>query len=243
MAEWLVDASGNRHNQTYVKGFVDISGSDLSGNALTVRNGNINLPNSSISSSAIAPAFLVLDAYTDSVVSTDKLEDLNWVVNGTTDILNDTRAMHSKWIRSGGTYYYNCFTLNLKPGVYIVTFLWDSTGNNEVWMGCDIDNSGDFNDSEISFMRRTIGEMTTNSRTLVLPNNRNFHIISYDITAFNTTSGYYPQITIHRIGEATITSNVDQALTPPVNFDGYQTRLAQNAVTTVTTDISGTIVF
>ena len=54
MAEWLVDASANRHLQTYVKGFMDISGSDLSGNALTVRNGNVSLPNSSISSFAIS---------------------------------------------------------------------------------------------------------------------------------------------------------------------------------------------
>ena len=54
MAEWLVDASGNRHNQTYVQGFVDISGSDLSGNAITVRNGNVSLPSSSISSYAIS---------------------------------------------------------------------------------------------------------------------------------------------------------------------------------------------
>ena len=45
MVEWLADTTANRHKQTYVKGFIDISGSDLSGNALTVRNGNVSVNN------------------------------------------------------------------------------------------------------------------------------------------------------------------------------------------------------
>ena len=43
MAEWLVDLSANGHKQAYLQGFLDISGSDLTGNALTVRHGNFNV--------------------------------------------------------------------------------------------------------------------------------------------------------------------------------------------------------
>ena len=43
MAEWLVDLSANRQKQTYLQGFLDISGSDVGGNTLTVRHGNFNV--------------------------------------------------------------------------------------------------------------------------------------------------------------------------------------------------------
>lgn len=49
MAEWLVDASANRHKQSYIKGFLDISGGDV-----TVRHGNVNVVDSNVFAESIS---------------------------------------------------------------------------------------------------------------------------------------------------------------------------------------------
>jgi hypothetical protein len=49
MAEWLVDASANRHIQSYIKGFLDISGGDV-----TVRHGNVNVVDGNVFAESIS---------------------------------------------------------------------------------------------------------------------------------------------------------------------------------------------
>jgi hypothetical protein len=43
MSNWLTDTTANRQKQTYLQGFLDISGSDVSGNALKVCDGNVDI--------------------------------------------------------------------------------------------------------------------------------------------------------------------------------------------------------
>lgn len=52
MSSWLTDPSANRHNQSYIQGFLDISGGDV-----TVRHGNVNVVNGNV----FAESMSVLD--------------------------------------------------------------------------------------------------------------------------------------------------------------------------------------
>lgn len=52
MSSWLSDASANRHKQSYIQGFLDISGGDV-----TVRHGNVNV----VDGNVFAESLSVLD--------------------------------------------------------------------------------------------------------------------------------------------------------------------------------------
>jgi hypothetical protein len=108
MAEWLVDASANRHNQTYVKGFLDVSGSDLSGNALTVRNGNVSL--STINGFPVEGPYIVIGAKRGSNLGNQNFNTLftdGWVMSN----FNTTIKLHSN----------NTICILLSQGLWVVS--------------------------------------------------------------------------------------------------------------------------
>ena len=149
MAEWLVDASANRHNQTYVKGFLDVSGSDLSGNALTVRNGNLSLPNNSISSSAVVREVMLLISTGSG--STLDLGDLEWDIYGSVNMLADTQAIRSYGTGSqvyNGNHTVSALTMLFNAGVYKVTISGRrGETTDEFALAFDLDN-----DNVIAYM-------------------------------------------------------------------------------------------
>ena len=144
MAEWLVDSSGNRHTQTYVQGFVDISGSDLSGNALIVRNGNLSLPNNSISSSAISggvrPDFMLFQSQASGGTNGLDFRNMAFDVHGTANFLADNRMYKWGGTRNGVNAHWNI--LNFNPGFYRVSVTGRFYSASSFSFGFDTDGDG-----------------------------------------------------------------------------------------------------
>ena len=145
MAEWLVDASANRHNQTYVKGFIDISGSDLSGNALTVRNGTISVPNNSISSYAISGGlghdYMLFESQDTGSGTAINFYDMAFNVYGTANFLANNTMYKWTGSKNGVSTYWNI--LNFNPGVYRVTITGRFASADTMSIGFDTDADGD----------------------------------------------------------------------------------------------------
>ena len=145
MAEWLVDASANRHNQTYVKGFLDVSGSDLSGNALTVRNGNLSLPNNSISSFAISGGlghdYMLFESQDTGSSTAINFYDVAFNVYGTANFLANNTMYKWYGAKNGVSTYWNI--LNFNPGVYRVTITGRFATADSMSFGFDTDADGD----------------------------------------------------------------------------------------------------
>jgi len=145
MAEWLVDSSANRHKQTYVQGFMDISGSDLSGNALTVRNGNVNLPNSSISSFAISGGlghdYMLFESQDVGSSSAVNFQNMAFDVYGTANFLASNTMYKWNGSKNGVNAYWNI--LNFNPGLYRVSITCRFNSYDSMSIGFDTDGDGD----------------------------------------------------------------------------------------------------
>jgi hypothetical protein len=215
MAEWLVDASANRHNQTYIQGFLDISGSDLSGNSLTVRNGTISVPNNSIPSSAVVREVMLLDAVTAGthINTTSNMYNLEWKVYGSVNFFADTSAKRCLLYHTTLNRHYYCISINLKPGVYKVTVTAEMT-EHLTW-GFDNDHSGKFlwpNQSGTEDGDWNIPDPTIVITTPVL-SNTNFHLCLRDVGTFRSINNYDAQVLFERIGTVPNSSGqTDQAL-------------------------------
>lgn len=144
MAEWLVDSSANRHKQTYLQGFMDISGSDVSGNALTVRSGNISLPNNSIPSSAISggvrPDFMLFQSQASGTTNGLDFRDMAFDVYGTANFLADNRMYKWGGTRNGVNTHWNI--LNFNPGFYRVSITGRFHTASSFSLGFDTDADG-----------------------------------------------------------------------------------------------------
>ena len=143
MVEWLVDTTANRHKQTYVKGFIDISGGDLSGNALTVRNGNVSLPNSSISSYAISGGlghdYMLFESQDTGSSSPITFDAITYNVYGTANFLADNTMYKWSGTRNVPSYW-NILSFN--PGLYRVTMTGRWGQQDSMSMGFDTDGDG-----------------------------------------------------------------------------------------------------
>jgi hypothetical protein len=209
MAEWLVDASGNRHNQTYVNGFVDISGSDLSGNALTVRNGNLSLPNSSISSFAISGGighdYMLFESQDTGSTSVINFYDMAFNVYGTANFLADNRMYKWNGSKNGVGTHWNI--LNFNPGFYRVTLTgrFNNTGNH-MSFGFDTDADGSISYpngfTEEGNALNTSDDMSFTYTVLYkVQSVQNFNIITRNLVTVYSYNGLgYVQLLVERLG-------------------------------------------
>lgn len=208
MAEWLVDASANRHNQTYVKGFLDISGSDLSGNALTVRNGTISVPNNSIPSSAVVREFMLLTS-TGSGSSLD-IGDLEWDIYGSVNMFANPQVIHSYGTGSqvyNGNHTVNALSMLFNPGVYKITISGRrGSQTDEMAFGFDIDNDdliGYMTGNEEAAGGLTLGsagEAVTHTATFIVPHVANFHWVERQYNTWDDYNQKRVQVIFERIG-------------------------------------------
>ena len=144
MAEWLVDSSANRHKQTYLQGFMDISGGDLSGNALTVRNGNVSLPNSSISSYAISGGlghdYMLFESQDVGSTTAVNFYNMAFDVYGTANFLASNTMYKWTGSKNGVNAYWNI--LNFNPGLYRVSITTRFSSYDSMSFGFDTDGDG-----------------------------------------------------------------------------------------------------
>lgn len=207
MAEWLVDASGNRHNQTYVQGFVDISGSDLSGNALTVRNGNVSLPSSSISSYAISGGlghdYMLFESQDTGSTSAITFDAITYNVYGTANFLADNTMY--KW---SGTRNVSVFwnILSFNPGLYRVSMTGRFSAQDSMSIGFDTDGDGNMAfpntfTEEANALNITTGGNFNISFIYKVQSVQNFNIVARNnVTVFSYAGLGKVQLLFERIG-------------------------------------------
>ena len=208
MAEWLVDASGNRHNQTYVQGFMDISGSDLSGNALTVRNGNVSLPNSSISSFAISGGlghdYMLFESQDVGSTSGLNFSNMAFDVYGTANFLANNTMYKWTGSKNGVSAYWNI--LNFNPGLYRVTMMGRFVTTDAMSVGFDTDGDGDLAfpnlfTEEGDILSLTSGSTVNLSFIYRVQSVQNFNIITRNLVTVYSYSGVSKfQLLFERIG-------------------------------------------
>jgi hypothetical protein len=208
MAEWLVDIIANRHNQTYVKGFIDISGSDGSGNALTVRNGNLSLPNNSISSSAVVREVMLLTSTGSG--SSVKIGDLEWDIYGSVNMLANPQVMRSYGTGSqvyNGNHTVSALSMLFNPGVYKITMSGGRGGEtDEMAFGFDLNNNGligYMTGSEEQAGALTLGssyETVTHTATFIVPHVANFHWVERQYNTWQDYNQKRVQVIFERIG-------------------------------------------
>ena len=217
MAEWLVDASANRHNQTYVKGFLDISGSDLSGNALTVRNGTISVPNNSIPSSAVVREVMLLTSTGTGTTST-QLQNIEWDIHGSVNMLADTQAIRSYGTGSqvyGGSHTVSALTMLFNAGVYKVTMSGrKGDGSDEMAFAFDLDNDNliSYMNSTEEFQTHTLGgayEVVCQTYTFVVPHTANFHWVERSQNTWYNVNATRVQLLFERIGNVPFSGTDD----------------------------------
>ena len=208
MTEWLVDASGNRHNQTYVQGFMDISGSDLSGNALTVRNGNVSLPNSSISSFAISGGlghdYMLFESQDVGSTSGLNFSNMAFDVYGTANFLANNTMYKWTGSKNGVSAYWNI--LNFNPGLYRVTMMGRFVTTDAMSVGFDTDGDGDLAfpnlfTEEGDILSLTSGSTVNLSFIYRVQSVQNFNIITRNLVTVYSYSGVSKfQLLFERIG-------------------------------------------
>lgn len=208
MAEWLVDASANRHNQTYVKGFLDVSGSDLSGNALTVRNGNLSLPNNSISSFAISGGlghdYMLFESQDVGSTSGLNFSNMAFDVYGTANFLANNTMYKWTGSKNGVSAYWNI--LNFNPGVYRVTMMGRFVTADAMSVGFDTDGDGDLAfpnlfTEEGDILSVTSGSTVNLSFIYRVQSVQNFNIITRNLVTVYSYSGVSKfQLLFERIG-------------------------------------------
>ena len=209
MAEWLLDSSANRHKQTYLQGFMDISGSDVSGNALTVRSGNISLPKNSISSSAISggvrPDFMLFESQDIGNSNAVNFYDMAFDVYGTANFLADNRLYKWNGARNGQpTVYWNI--LNFNPGLYRVTMMGRFVSADAMSVGFDTDGDGDLAfpnlfTEEGDILSLTSGRTVNLSFIYRVQSVQNFNIITRNLVTVYSYSGISKfQLLFERIG-------------------------------------------
>jgi hypothetical protein len=217
MAEWLVDASANRHIQTYVKGFIDISGSDLSGNALTVRNGTISVPNNSIPSSAVVREVMLLTS-TGTSGYNDQLQSIEWDIYGSVNMLADTQAIRSYGTSSqvyNGNHTVSALTMLFNAGVYKVTISGrKGDGSDETAFGFDLDNDNligymNTNEELQSHLLGGANEAVSQTYTYVVPHTANFHWVERSQNTWANVNAIRVQLLFERIGNVPFSGTDD----------------------------------
>ena len=208
MAKWLVDASGNRHNQTYIQGFMDISGSDLSGNGLTVRNGNVNLPNSSISSYAISGSlghdYMLFESQDTGSTSAINFNAVTFNVYGTANFLADNTMYKWSGTKNGISAFWNILSFN--PGLYRVTMTGRFSAQDSMSIGFDTDGDGNLAfpnvfTEEGNALNITTGGNFNISFIYKVQSVQNFNIITRNIvTVFSYAGLGKVQLLFERIG-------------------------------------------
>ena len=225
MAEWLVDASANRHNQTYVKGFMDISGSDLSGNALTVRNGTISVPNNSIPSSAINGGgieILILNVITGTGAhNTNSLapSDFWFSPFASADLLASPYLRKNTGtvnLSGAGADSFCGYTMLMKPGVYRIKVSGRKSVADNMVVGFDSDGDNLMAWPNIFTEDGYVpnGGDEQFERFYIVSHNTNLHFIWRDNVRFIGREGVYPQFQIQRLAHV-VSSGSDQTLSSP----------------------------
>ena len=208
MVEWLVDTIANKLRQSYVKGFIDISGGDLSGNALTVRNGNVKFPNSSVSSYAISGGighdYMLFESQDTGSSSPITFDAITYNVYGTANFLADNTMYKWSGTKNGVSAYWNILSFN--PGLYRVSMTGRWGAQDSMAIGFDTDGDGNLAfpntfTEEGNALNVTTGGTFNISFIYKVQSVQNFNIIARNIVTVYSYAGLGRfQLLVERIG-------------------------------------------